>query len=123
MKGLEKIIEVKWALDSQQGEESGVNQKDFFLESEKQSGLEDQLKKLLFNADKTNSELYEFVLKLGFLPKHANDIFRRWQKESELEVYDLQKHKPARKGTFKLNYRDSQSKKPLLKFCLTEVKA
>ncbi|MBL4837692.1 MAG: three-Cys-motif partner protein TcmP [Kordiimonadaceae bacterium] len=117
--GLEKIIEVKWGLDSQQGEEfSGHNQNDFFLESEKKNSLEKQLEQFLQGSSKTNIELYGFVLSLGFLPKHANEIFRRWQNGSVLDVYDLVKNKAARKGAFKLNYKDSQSGKPLFKFSL-----
>ncbi len=115
--GLEKIIEVKWGLDLQTGEEySGHDQKDFFLEAEKHTDQELQLKYGLEGNSSTNVELYPFVLRLGFLPKHANAIFRRWQDIGVLEVYDLIMNKPARKGSFKINYKDYKSVIPLLKF-------
>ena len=117
--GLEKIIEVKWSLDTQEGEGfSERNQQDFFLEAEKQSSLEEELRRSLDASDRSNIDLYKFVLTLGFLPKHANQIFRKWQQEGILEVLDLEKGRDARKGTFKLNFKDSQSGKPLLKFSL-----
>lgn len=120
--GLEKIIEVKWLLDSQQGEEfSGHNQRDFFLEAEKKDSLEKLLKQVLKCSSKTNIELYKLVLKLGYLPKHANEIFRQWQKSSMLNVFDLSANKIARKNTFKLSYKDSQNTKSILEFSLPEV--
>ena len=121
IKGLEKINEVKWSLDSQQGEESDLLQFDFFLESDKQSDLETQLHRLLAQSERTNNELYEFVLNLGFLPKHGNGIFRNWQNDGILQVYDLEKEKTARKGTFKLTYDSYKTGRPQLRFSLMET--
>jgi len=121
VKGLEKINEVKWNLDTQQGEESDLHQFDFFLESDKQSDLETQLQTLLTQSVRTNNELYEVVLKLGFLPKHGNRIFKKWQEDGILQVYDLEKDKTARKGTFKLNYNSYKTSSPQLRYSLMET--
>ena len=120
--GLEKIIEVKWQLDDQEGDGfTAQPQQDFILELEKHSQLELQLEKALQSSDQTNTSLYTQVLSWGFLPKHANAIFRRWQGAGRLEVYDNLKEKPARKGTFKLNYNALKQTKAELQFTYTEV--
>jgi len=121
IKGLEKINEVKWSLDTQQGEESDLHQLDFFLESDKLSDLESNLHNFLAQSERTNDELYEFVLNLGFLPKHANGIFRNWQNDGVLQIYDLEKDKTARKRTFKLNYDSYKASRPQLRFSLIET--
>lgn len=117
--GLEKIIEVKWQLDRQQGEGfTDDYQQDFLLELEKKSYLEEQLKIFIRQYKPTNIELYPKILSFGFLPKHANEIFRQWQTEGLLTVYDLKQNKPARKGSFKLSYKNSKNAEPQLQFRL-----
>ncbi|WP_461517994.1 three-Cys-motif partner protein TcmP [Porticoccus sp.] len=119
--GLEKIVEVKWELDSQEGEGfTGPSQKDFFLEADKLSFLESELKVALQATESTNVELYSLVVNLGFLPKHANNILKEWQKKGLLEVYYLEKDKDAKKGSFKLNYKDFRNGDPLLRFSLKQ---
>lgn len=118
--GLEKILEVKWELDNQEGEgfSGTVQQQDVFLEAEKLSSLQKSLKEYLSSSSRTNIEVYNLILNNGFLPKHANKIFRDWQEEGALDVYDVLLDKPARKKTFKLNYKDANRDFPLLKFSL-----
>lgn len=118
LKGLEKIMEVKWGLDAQQGEESDQLQRDFFLESDKLDSFEVKLTEFLRESDRNNHELYQFVLTLGFKPSHANEIFRKWQSENYLQVYEVASNKTARRGTFKLTYNSYKSHKPELIFSL-----
>lgn len=84
--GLEKIVEVKWKLDDQQG--SGFNdstQQDLFLENEKISELENNLKDYL-ETSRNNNEIYEWTLKQGFSPKHTAKILTDFAKNKEIEV-------------------------------------
>ncbi|MDF1588978.1 MAG: three-Cys-motif partner protein TcmP [Gammaproteobacteria bacterium] len=84
--GLEKIVEVKWSLDDQQG--SGfnhTNQVDMFLEAQKTDELEQELQ-LYLRESKNNNEIYEWTLKLGFKPKHTNKILQKFKKNNKIKV-------------------------------------
>lgn len=98
--GLEKTLEVKWKLDSQQGE--GFNnqcQPDFFLEIDKLDKLQKDLISFLLE-ERDNKETYEFIIKKGFLPKHGNKILKELQQSDRLIV----KAENYRKGAFYINY-------------------
>lgn len=122
IKGLEKIVEVKWSLDKDSGSEfSGSAQHDALLQLEKFDELEFLLENQLEKGDKTNAQLYELVLTHGFLPKHANTIFKKWQNIGRLQVVDGNTEEPVRRGTFKLNYRSWKSPQEILNFKLEQV--
>ena len=98
--GLEKILEVKWKLDDQEG--SGFDnrhQMDLFLETEVLDNLEKNLKFYL-EEQRTNCDVYKFTLNQDFLPKHTNLILKKLQKQGQLEVTP----KPTRKGSFYVGY-------------------
>lgn len=112
--GFEKILEVKWSLDEDNGNgfvlaKSSLQTSlfdDFFTDQKKNEHsnrlrgyLMDFLKK-----PRTNGEIYKFVLKRGYLSKHATDILKQFQDEGRLEVIDIITKKPARKGAFYLRY-------------------
>ncbi|MGH1462914.1 MAG: three-Cys-motif partner protein TcmP [Neptuniibacter sp.] len=119
--GLEKIIEVKWGLDTQEGSGfSGTDQQDFFLETDIQDHLKNQLTVYLSDGEKTNIELYEFVLKSGFMAKHANAFFKGWQAEGRLRKFDLKKGKAAAKNTFKLTYDEYKTGIPSIRYSLND---
>ena len=97
--GLQKILEVKWKLDRDTG-------KGFFgglrpLFSNELDNLKERLKNYLKN-QKNNNEIYKFVLLENCLPKHANEILKKWQNENKLEIESTN----TRKGSFYLNHEN-----------------
>lgn len=110
--GLEKILEVKWKLDDQQG--SGfhnTSQVDMFLETQKIDELKERLK-LYLQKRRNNNEIYEWTLKQGFMPKHANQILKEWQGSKRLKTTP----DTIRKGSFYINY--DNHKKQIVKIGL-----
>jgi len=100
--GLEKIIEVKWALDFQQG--SGFDntvQIDLFLEKQKTEELEEKLLMYL-KYNRSNNDIYKWTLQQGFMPKHTNEILNRLKKHNKIDVEYLL---DAKSG-FHLNYKN-----------------
>jgi len=80
--GLEKILETKWKLDDVCGEgfekQKEATLFDEISQNEKISNclakLEDCIKSFLADDYRSNNEIYEYILKCGFLPKYANKI-------------------------------------------------
>lgn len=115
--GLEKIMEVKWELDEQKGYEfTGHNQPDFILELERKESLYMSLLALITRRCTDNIELYEFVLTSGFRPTHAVVALKRLCAEGKAHTIDATTGKPARKGSFKLNYKSFSSGRPSILF-------
>lgn len=116
IKGFEKILEVKWALDKENGQ--GFNetelQTNLFEEQNKQDIKEYHFKRLenaLINklsVPKNNKEVYEIVLRNEYLPKHAKVVFDKWQKEenNKFKVIDVKTKNNARKGSFYLKNKE-----------------
>lgn len=105
--GLEKILEVKWKLDDQQGSGfNNTNQGDMFLETQKIEELKENLK-LFLHESKNNNEIYEWTLKQGFMPKHTNQILKELQNNNRL------KNTPdsIRRGSFYVNYNNYKKQK------------
>jgi hypothetical protein len=109
-KGFEKILEVKWALDDANGK--GFNkpnpQMDLFEEMDREEckqnhflHLEGILKDALAGL-KTNREIYDITLRSEYLPKHANDVLRKFQKDGNLDVVIISDNSPADKNSFYL---------------------
>ncbi|HED37147.1 MAG TPA: three-Cys-motif partner protein TcmP [Ignavibacteria bacterium] len=98
--GLEKIVEVKWKLDDQQGSGfNNTNQVDMFLETQKIDELKEKLR-LYLQESRNNNEIYEWTLKQGFLPKHTNQILKELQNDNRLKITP----NTIRKGSFYINY-------------------
>lgn len=113
--GLEKIIEVKWELDSQQGQGfTGDNQIDFFLETDRLSNLKESINEMVRSEEVDNRTMYEFVLKNGFRPKHANEVLRSLCDDEVIHTIDAKSLQRARKGSYKLNYQEFKSDKPAI---------
>jgi three-Cys-motif partner protein len=109
--GLEKILEVKWKLDEQQGEGfSGIAQNDMFFEFEKMEWLREKLFSLLESSEINNFDLYELTIESGYLPKHMNTILKKMQKDGVIAVTDKFNGRSARKGAFKINYQNWRDK-------------
>lgn len=126
--GLERMLQVKWVKDAffGQGYRKESAQKSLFETEEKEEvmninldSLSNDIKEYLQNGSyKTNLELYEFILKMEFLPKYANKILKSWQKENPF-VYDSKTNKLILKPrSFYLTYKEYKTKSPKVYFKL-----
>ncbi len=108
IRGLEKMLEAKWTLDSERGRGYSTKQGIMLLTEAELRGYPNKLQGFLKSDPlKTNKQVYEFGLKHGFLPKHTADIFRRWQREGHLEVISVD-GKKVRKNAFYIAYNHSR---------------
>lgn len=120
--GLEKAVETKWSLDEKDGQ--GFHQPDkstqlnLFAEMFKEENKKEHFEELntmilsfIAECGKTNGEIYRFVLRRGYLPKHANDVLRHLQDNNLIKVILLETGKEARKHSFYINYNDSKDMK------------
>jgi len=112
--GFEKMLETKWKIDEQQGKgfRSDWKQGALFTEIEI-SNYPNELKNFIQSDNtKTNSDLYIFGLRKGFLPKHTNQILKKWQKDNpKFKVY-LENGNEARKNSFYLDYKYHHGNNP-----------
>ncbi|HMQ70307.1 MAG TPA: three-Cys-motif partner protein TcmP [Ignavibacteria bacterium] len=107
--GMEKILEVKWQLDRNTGRGYSIGQDDLNLQqllpgfqlNQFEKNLENYLKG---NTNTSNLDLYLFTIKNEHLPKHTNEILKKWQNEKTLLVLDVEKNKDARKNSFYINF-------------------
>ena len=109
--GYEKILEVKWLLDDDYGNGFRRPQEprlfDEFDKEESRLKNKETVKKIIWEAlerPKTNKELYLLLLENEFLPTHGNQVLKELQGEDKIEVYDLEKNKSARKGSFYIGW-------------------
>lgn len=104
IKGFEKMLEAKWEIDTEQGRgwEYSGNVPSLFFE-QKTNDFEDKLKKYISVEKRFNYDIYEFTLRQGYLPKHANEILDNLQKNNELNVL-LYNGEKARKKSFYIKY-------------------
>lgn len=104
IKGFEKILEVKWEIDSDFGKgwtyEKSIN----LFSSLAVNEFETQLINYLKDAPRTNAEVYEFTLKNRHITKHTNEIFANLQEQNRL-VISRNDGKPNKKGAFHINYK------------------
>jgi len=120
--GLEKAVETKWSLDEEDGQ--GFRQPDksmqlnlfaeIFKEENKKEHFEElktMILSFLAECEKNNGEIYRFVLRRGYLPKHANAVLRHLQDNKMIKVTLLETGKEARKHSFYINYDDSKDMK------------
>ena len=114
--GFEKILETKWILDEEHGGGFRLPEKDqtidmfaeeFALETKNENAC--KLKRILVNAlktPKTNKEIYEFVLRNEFLPKHANVVLKELQDANpKFTVLNYNTGEKVRKNAFYLSYK------------------
>ncbi|WP_338353084.1 three-Cys-motif partner protein TcmP [Thalassolituus oleivorans] len=104
LKGLEKIIEVKWSLDQECGESFRSDQQvDLFNSINKISDLEASVFELISSGGITNLSIYEHVVKKGFMPKHGTQVLKNLVSKGYILTTDVKSGQPARKNTFKIN--------------------
>lgn len=107
--GFHKMLESKWKIDEEDGRGWTQSQEvpGLFDQAEKIAityTLEKKLKEFLTDS-RSNSEVYEFTLRLGHLPTHSNELLKKWQENGLLNVSTTTGEK-VRKGSFYLNYPD-----------------
>lgn len=80
IRGFEKMLETKWEVDAEEGKGYSYtgNNPTLFFDS-KTNPLEILLLEYLQEQPRYNGQIYEFTLRCGFLPSHANGIFKNWQ--------------------------------------------
>lgn len=114
--GFEKILEVKWKLDEEDGNGFVLAKslpyvqtslfEDAFAEEKKEQHSK-ILREYIVDFLKTpcnNGDLYEFVLKKGYLKNHATSVLKQLQDDGLLAVVNIDTGLPARRGSFYLNY-------------------
>ena len=81
--GLDRIVETKWKLDNNCGDgfkqEQNINLFTDIFEKEKKENCLDKLEiylKQYLKDSRTNNEIYEFTLKMGYMPKQTNEILK-----------------------------------------------
>lgn len=114
IKGFEKMLESKWEIDTEQGRgwQYNSNIPNLFSD-QKTNELEVLLKTFLKSGKKYNCDVYEFVLRQGYLTKHATEVLSNLQKNGQLQVF-LFNETNARKNSFYIKYykpSDADNKK------------
>ena len=105
IRGFEKMLNAKWKMDadSGQGWHYHDSMQGFDLFDQPQTNpLELYLeRRLRTRLSWSNGELYEMILRQGFLPKHGREVLTLWQQSGKIQVSP-----PTRKGAFYLSYKD-----------------
>jgi three-Cys-motif partner protein len=116
IKGFEKMLESKWKIDTEQGKgwNFSGNPPSLFIEF-KTNPLEERLNTFLRESTRTNGDVYEFTLRAGFLPEHANEVFYNWQRKGSLKV-TTKSGERARKGSFYIGYNYYRDEKDKVSF-------
>jgi three-Cys-motif partner protein len=126
--GFEKILEVKWKLDEEDGngfvleKASPFVQKSLFEDDFAEAKRQEHSKRLrtyieiFLEMPRNNVEMYIFVMRKGYLNKHATSVLKQMQDEGRLEVVNIMAGTQARKGSFYLTYE--AAKNPMVKYVL-----
>ena len=126
--GFEKILEVKWKLDEEDGNgfrlakaspyvQMSLFEEDFALAKRQEHSR--RLREAMIDyleEPRNNSQVYEFVMRKGYLKQHGNGILKQLQDEGRLDVVDIASGNAARKGSFYLTYE--AAKYPKVRFML-----
>lgn len=114
MLGYLKMLEAKWKIDKEDGRGwQGFQENNLFSKSNGYANTE-KLRELLLSflavGPKTSGELFEFVVRNRYLPKHGKEILQSIQ--DKLEVVEENGEK-ARKGAFYIshtNFKENPNK-------------
>jgi len=90
IRGFEKMLEVKWAMDEFQGEGFKLENSPTLFSAVELKGYDDKLINFISTKeDCTNIDIYKFGLENGFLPKHSNQVLKKLKNEGKLETLSL----------------------------------
>jgi three-Cys-motif partner protein len=95
--GFQKMLEAKWSMDQWRGKGYTIDKSPSFFSEIELSGYPQKLLAFINSAEyRTNGELFRFGLENGFLPKHTNEVLRKWKKhDTNFEAVPLDQ-KPVR---------------------------
>lgn len=111
IRGFEKMLETKWQIDEDEGKGWSYEKTGNLFLALKTNPLEQKLLDFIKNNNKCfNGDVYEYCLRLGFLPVHCNEVFTSLQTEGRLEV-GSDSLENIRKGAFYINY-ESYKREP-----------
>lgn len=114
--GMEKMLEVKWKIDGEAGQgwtyvkRSKATQLTMEFEPPPPNPYEDAIWKYIESDERSNGDIYLFTLRQRHLPKHTVEVLEHLQEEGLISVEHLD-GKPARKGSFYINYKDYKGTK------------
>lgn len=124
LRGFEKIIEVKWQLDEEDGNgfrlasvsPQATMFNDFFADQKKLEHSKRLANYLIeyLKEGRNNGELFVSVLRKGYMAKHATAILKQLQDDGRLAMIDIATGKSARKGSFYLNCEGVATPKVIL---------
>lgn len=107
MLGYVKMLEAKWKIDKEEGEGwQGLEVTNLFSDVSQTANtnkLKERILSFLAKSPKTNGEVFEFVVKNRYLPKHGTQILKSIQ--DRLDVRDEIGNR-VRKGVFYLTYEN-----------------
>lgn len=106
IRGFEKMLETKWQLDDEEGKGWSYEKTGNLFSTFKINPLEEKLLEFIkTKSNCSNGDVYEFILHLGFLPTHANEVLSTLQADGRLKVLS-DKTNEIRKGAFYINYEN-----------------
>lgn len=96
IKGHETMVRARWELDENRGKGHTIDKSPTFSET-LMTGYPIKLMNYIKENRPTNHDIFRFGLENGFLPKHTNEILKRWKTEGivQVEIISLD-GKPAR---------------------------
>jgi len=113
IRGFEKMLETKWQIDEESGKGWKYTGMNTLFSILKTNPLEEILRNYLSRNEKVyNGDIYQVVLRAGFLPKHSVEVLGNLQNKGQLDVISDTSEK-VRKGAFYIsydNYRDFYKK-------------
>ena len=127
--GFEKILDVKWELDEENGRGFKIpdNQGNLFAEEfateiqiQNATRLENAILSKLQSNTMTNKEMYKFTLQQEFRCMHANNVLKKLQNENKIIVTNWKTGELARKGSFYLTYDYYKTDFPEIKISLKQ---
>jgi three-Cys-motif partner protein len=114
--GFEKMLKVKWDIDSEQGKGWEYNAMPTLFADFKTNPLEQKLRQFL-KEPRTNGEVYAFTLHAGFLPKHTNEILDSWKNQPNFTVVSPKGEKVP-KGAYYISYDNYKNAPGKVKICI-----
>lgn len=100
IKGFEKILEAKWDMDTSEGRGFKLSVEPSLFEPSYTNEYEVKLEQYIRSGKKTNVDLYHFGLKNEHIPKHTNDILKKWKQLNLLKVFDIETNKENKRGLY-----------------------
>ena len=109
--GYEKNLEVKWALDTEDGNGFNLPEPPSLFDVIDKAKAKDKMYERLRNyllhylkLPRTNNDIYKYTLENEFLPSQAKQVLMKLQEEKRISVIKYKDKTTARKSAFYLSY-------------------